>query len=475
MRVNYHPKIWSVLVSTALITGCVTPISPELEMSIAEARWQRSDVSAPASNEWLDEFADASLASTVDQAIDNNYALAQTRYQLEQSWATLATTKAVRLPSVSLTIDGSTRRIGAGPQNNNFGGNAGGDAIDSFGLGLDIRWQADIWGELSAATRAAALTFAAQEAGFLDQRRRLVADVSRSWFNLAAANEQVAVAKEQLTNARQSLDIVEGGYRSGLNEALDLYLARNATAQAENNLRNREQLALEAATTLQLLAARNPGKALMETPTLIDADAPIGFGVPSEMVTRRGDLQQAWLNLLSANADLAVAHKQRFPSLNLVASASDSADKFIDVFDGQPLGWVLLGTLVQPVFEGGRLKAISERARARVLELEQRYLELVNAAFGEVENAISRRAALNARYTAAEQALNDAETALTLSLEQYQRGLVNYATVLESQQRAFDARVGVVDLRNQKLQNRIDLHQALGGSYGAEDQLEASL
>lgn len=463
------------LIATSFAAGCVAPIPAERRNAITEARWQRSDLQQTGSNAWLQSFADKALLSTVDTAIADNYGLAQEALRLDQSWATLSTTKAARLPTVSLSIDGSTRIIGAGPQNNNFGGNDGGEPIDSFGLGLDVRWQADIWGELSAANRSAALSYAAGEASFIDLRRQLVANVSRAWFGVAAANEQVDVADQQLTNSRESLDIVESGYKAGLNEALDLYLARNAVAQAENNLASRQQLALEATANLQLLLAKNPGKPLALTPKLVEVDTPVGLGLPTEMVTRRADLQQAWLDLLAANADLAVAHKQRFPALTISGNVSDSADKFIDVFDKDPIGWSLVGTLVQPIFEAGRRKAITESARSRMLELEQRYLELVNNAFAEVENAISQQDALTKRYAAATRALNDAESALTLSLEQYQLGLINYATVLEAQSRAFNARITTVELRNQKLQNRIDLHEALGGPFGPTDTMEARL
>ncbi|MEM7765444.1 MAG: TolC family protein [Pseudomonadota bacterium] len=463
----------------ALVTGaCVSPVPESLRAANGETRWVRavdSDATGEVSEAWLTTLGDAELEATIGQALSNNYALAQAAARMEQAWFTLKTTRAASLPAVSLTLDSSRRRIGAGPQNNNFGGSAGGEPIDVFGLGLDIVWQADIWRELSAANRSAALTYAAAEAAYLDQRRRLVASVARNWFALAAARAQVEVAALRVANAKDSLEIVESGYRSGINEALDLYLARNTLANAENNLAASEQIVAETEATYQLLRANYPGTPVEATPTLRDVDQRPQLGLPATLVTRRADLQQAWLNLLAANADLAVAHKQRFPSITLRAGSSDSADLFPDVFDGTPLGWTLIGTVIQPVWEAGRLRANTDRARARMRELEYLYLEAANQAFAEVENAISQHDALALRIGAAQQGLVDAESALRLSLEQYQSGLVNYATVLESQRRAFDARATMVDLRNQRLQNRVDLFEALGGAYNGSDHMDAKL
>ena len=101
-------------------------------------------------------------------------------------------------------------------------------------------------------------------------------------------------------------------------------------------------------------------------------------------------------------------------------------------------------------------------------QAEQQYLDLVYRAFADVENAISRSESLKERYESFLDAETNSAAALNLALEQYQRGLVPYTTVLESQRQAFDAEATVVELRNQLLQNRIDLYLALGGDFATD-------
>ncbi len=202
-----------------------------------------------------------------------------------------------------------------------------------------------------------------------------------------------------------------------------------------------------------------------ELPVITD---PLPAGLPSELLTRRPDVQEAWLNLLAADADLASAHKARFPSLSLVGSSGITSLEFSDLLDGDNSFWNLAGGVTQPLFSAGRLRAFEDQAAARVELAESQYLQLVYRAFADVENSISRSSSLQKRYESFLEAETNSRAALELALEQYQRGLVSYTTVLESQRQAFDAEATVVQLRNQLLQNRISLFLSLGGEFSTE-------
>jgi outer membrane protein TolC len=224
----------------------------------------------------------------------------------------------------------------------------------------------------------------------------------------------------------------------------------------------------ETIADLQLSLARYPDGHMEIQRTLPVIEEPIPTGLPSELLMRRTDVQEAWLNLLAADASLAAAHKARFPSLSLVGSGGATSVEFADLLDGSSAVWSITGGLTQPLFNAGRLEALEEQAAARVQQAEQQYLDLVFRAFADVENTISRTTSLRERYESFLDAESNSGAALTLALEQYQRGLVTYTTVLESQRQAFDAEATVVQLRNQLLQNRITLYLALGGEFSTE-------
>ena len=168
---------------------------------------------------------------------------------------------------------------------------------------------------------------------------------------------------------------------------------------------------------------------------------------------------------MATDASLAYAHKQRFPSLNLTASLSDSTDRVSDLFSPSSLAWSLLGSISAPIFEGGRLQANEEIARLNTQKQEQQYLQTLYDAFGDVENAISQQQSLKAQYTSTLEAQKNALAAEQLSFEQYQSGLVTYTTVLDAQDRSFDAQSSLIQIKNQLIANRINLHVALGGDF----------
>lgn len=450
----------AVLALASACSGCaqtaVSDAAANVEMPDA---WTRDGGEGSTVDNWLKDFDDPELERLVAEAIDKNYQLREERARLAQAEQAVIATRADRFPALDLSLGAS--RSGAGSDD---------DArvrSTSYDASLGLFWDADLWGRLSAAQQTAQLELQAQRARVQLVERELAATTAKSLFAVMQARQLLDVARRRLENVKQSEEIVASGYRQGLNDALDLYLARNQVERQQASLAQQEQLALEAIADLQLTLARYPDGQMHiagELPVLATA---IPSGLPSDLLLRRADLQEAWLSLLAADANLAAAHKARFPRLTLFGSGGVASLEFADLLDGEGSAWSLIGDLSQPVFQGGRLAAQERIAAAQLRQAEQRYLDLVYRAFADVENAISRMLSLNERYRSFLDAERNASAALTLALEQYQRGLVSYTTVLESQRQFFDAEATVVELRNQLLQNRIDLYLALGGEYAA--------
>jgi NodT family efflux transporter outer membrane factor (OMF) lipoprotein len=416
--------------------------------------WARVGDEGSVNVDWVRSFNDPQMVSLIGEAVATNYELQQERIRLFQAEQTVRITRADRFPSLDVSLGGSRR---------------GGDAptTESYDASIGGRWNVDLWGRLSKEQKAAQLSLAAQRARLESAERDLAARTAASMFEVMEAKQLLAVAEQRLSNVTESHDIVASGYRQGLNDALDLYLARNTVERQQANYAQQQQTYLESIANLQLALARYPDGEMDIEGSLPVLNDPISAGLPSELLTRRADLQEAWLNLLAADADLAAAHKARFPSLTLVGNTGITSTEFSDLLDGGTSGWSIAADLVQPLFNAGRLKALEEQALARVQIAEQQYLSLVYRAFAEVENAISRSESLRQRYESFLEAEANSRAALELALEQYQRGLISYTTVLQSQQQAFDAEATVVQLRSQLVQNRIALYLALGGEFSA--------
>lgn len=451
--------IATILVS---LSGCAqSAITNDSKAVESPQAWARDGHPGSVVENWLTEFDDPLLIDLVSEAISNNYSLERERALLAQAEQTVVIVRANRFPELDVSLGASRRGVQAGNT---------GDRMTSttFNGSLDAFWEVDLWGRLTAEQKSAQLAMQAQRARLALAEREVAAATASALFSVMQERQLLEVAAQRLDNVKQSEEIVSSGYRQGLNDALDLYLARNQVERQQANLAQQEQTLLESIAELQLIVARYPDGQMRIGGALPVINSPIPTGLPSELLMRRSDLQQAWLDLLAADANLAAAHKARFPRLALIGSAGVASLEFADLLDGDGTTWSLLGSVTQPLFQGGRIAAQERFAAELVRQAEQQYLDLVYRAFADVENAISRAASLNDRYTSFLDAETNASAALTLALEQYQRGLVSYTTVLESQRQAFDAEATVVELRNQLLQNRIDLYLALGGEFAAE-------
>ncbi|MFT5351993.1 MAG: multidrug efflux system outer membrane protein, partial [Gammaproteobacteria bacterium] len=445
---KYFISKFCVVLAAVLVAGCtITGISPDIKEQDLPGSWNNIVEHDSVNNDWLTTLGDEALVEQVAIAMKQNYQLATQAARVEEARQGLIISGAARYPELSLSLDASRRRSIINETASTTGSN--------FAIGLDLAFEIDVWGKLGDAAKQASLNLLAQEALYKDAQHNLAANVARAWFNVISANQSLTLFQERLANLKVDMDIIERAYRQGLNTSLDVYLTRATVAQERARIAQQQQLLSENKVALQLLLADYPNGQLAVNKTLAVLDEAIPLGLPSELVSRRPDLQQSWMNLLAADAGLAIAHKQRFPRLSLVASGSDVSSEIGSLLNGSTLAWSLLGNLTQPVFNAGRLKALEEQARSRVIQLEKLYLDSLFLAFSEVENAISRNAALAEQYQATLASEKNAVLALTLAFEQYQRGLVTYTTVLESQRRAFDAQSTVIDLRNQLLQNRI--------------------
>lgn len=450
-----------VVVLSLVAGGCsVSGISTEPETLPYPVDWARGGAEGAVDTDWLKSFDDPQLEALVGEAVAGNFDFRAEAARLESTRQQVVIARADRLPALDASLDGSRR------ESEDAAGNR--TTIDAWDASLGGRWEADLWGRLSRRQQAAELALAAQEARLQAVERNVAGITAGQYFDAIEARELLAVAQRRLDNALASRDIVASGYRLGLNDALDLYLARSQVERERANLAQQQQQVLEKTADLQLSLARYPDGTLVidrQLPVLPD---PIPAGLPSDLLTRRPDIREAWLGLLAADAELAAAHKARFPSLSLVGSAGVASDEFASLVDDGASAWSIAFGLTQPLFQAGRLAALEQQALARVRIAEQGYLDLVYRAFADVENAISRAASLDERYDALLDAERNAKAALDLALEQYQRGLVSYTIVLESQRQAFDAEATVVQLRNQRLQNRIALYLALGGDFATK-------
>ena len=161
----------------------------------------------------------------------------------------------------------------------------------------------------------------------------------------------------------------------------------------------------------------------------------------------------------------AAAHADRFPRLTLTGDIGTRSNELNNLVSSDYLVWSVFGGLSAPLFDSGRLEAEEERAVANIKIAEANYNQALLTAFQEVEEGLINETLLQEQESALKTASEESIEAENLAFDQYQSGLLEFITVLESQRRSFDAQSTEIEVRNQRLQNRINLYLALGGAF----------
>ncbi|MDP7593257.1 MAG: TolC family protein [Litorilituus sp.] len=454
--------------STSLFSCSSTDeLNIDLPTSYTPGNWSTDSdsLTSQIKENWFEELQNDQIHQLVELALKQNFQLKQQALAIDIKKQQLIIAGSALWPSLDVGLSGNRRKVIS---------NSATSYSTNVSLDLNLKYELDLWGKLSDSEQQANLELMAQQASYTQAKQQLVADVIIAWFSAIEANQLVVLYKKRAHNTQQNLLIIESGYQQGLNSALDVYLSRNEV--------NNELARITEQQTKKTLAIRQLEQLLGEYPTgklLVEVDLPevtsnIPLGLPSELVTRKPELLASWYQLLAKNSALAYAHKQRFPSVSLMASISDEQDDVSDLLSSSLLGWSLLGNLAMPIFNAGKLEANEERTRIELKQAEQGYLSTLHTAFVVVENAVTQEASLNERYQVMLKAQLNAIAAQTLSFEQYQSGLVNYTTVLDAQSRSYDAQSTVIQLQNQLIINRVNLHIALGGNFSESSITESN-
>jgi outer membrane protein, multidrug efflux system len=467
----------NVLLSFAvagLLAGCAA-VSPESRMGEAGApgAWAASkEARAGIDRKWVGKIGGRELRALVDEALSNNQNLKAAAARVDRASAEAKIAGAGRLPS--LGFGGAANR-----QRQNFigfpggGGGPASSIFEQFGVNLNAAWEADVWGRVKAGQEAAIADAQARQYEYEAARVSIAGQVTKAWLALGEANEQVTLAETAVKAAgvladavRERFDraIADGG---GTASQVRLTEAERATRRAA--LAQRKQERERVLRQLEILLGKYPSGTLAAGAQLPVFPSATPAGLPSELLQRRPDILAAERSLASSGRRVKERKLARFPSLSLTGSGGTNSDSLSDVLRTDTLIWSLGGSLSQPIFEGGRLASGVESATAEEQEQAAMLRKTVLDAFSEVEQALVAETFLAERERAAKQAAALAEEAATRASQEYSAGTGDVLTLIDATTFQIDSASQYAAIRRMRLENRIDLHLALGGDFRASN------
>ena len=394
---------------------------------------------------WLETFNDPQLEVLVDEALRNNLDLRIAAAQVDSAAASAVIAGARLKPTVDLGI-GAT---GSGTT-----AEASGDA----GLGLSTTWEIDIWGKLASGSAASEASFAAAQANYEFARQSLAAQTAKAWFIATQARMLLDLGLKTVDLYRQTLELVDLKHEVGQVTRQDISLARADLASAQEAHRQAEAADRQARRSLELLLGRYPAAEIEAHSEMSPLPQPVPVGLPSDRLERRPDLIAAENNVAAAFFLTEQAEAAKLPSFAITAGVGASSDVSDLIFD-------LGAGMFAPLFRGGALEAQVEQADAQQRAAVASYGKAVLKAFEEVEAALTNERLLGERESYLEVVLDESTEAWELAKAQYEVGKIDLLSVLQMQARVVGARIGLVNIRSDRMIDRVNLHLALGGSF----------
>ncbi len=406
---------------------------------------------------WVSSLNSPALEKLVQEAEENNFGL-EAAYQSTRAAASAARiSKSLRIPSLSASLRSSTSESMA-----NFSPPVSVES-DSHSLGLSARWEFDLWNRLGLEASSAEAQYHASQYELQAFRLSLASQVARSWFASIEAKQQYELAAASAKSFDSNLETLEKRYSRGISDAFDLRLTRAQVATARATAHSRRQQMDASIRLLETLLGRYPSAKLVVQADLPPLNPTPSAGIPAELLARRPDVLAQQNRLASAFALEKSAQRNWLPSISLTASDGTLSNSFSDLLDKDFNVWSIVGDASMALFQGGRLEAQREQLNANQLSQLAKYNELVLHAFREVETALRSETDLASLEEQSKISAHENQQAEQQAWQLYERGLVDITAVLDAERRSFNARSQLISVQTQRLQNRINLHVALGG------------
>ena len=391
---------------------------------------------------WRDFFADKNLQALIDTALANNSDMVTAKLRIDEANASLKAARLAYVPGLDVSPNAAY-----GYDIDAKGGSW------SFQLPVNASWQVDIFGKLTNAKRRQLAAYMQSNEYARAVQAQLVATVAIQYYSLLALDAQYEIYKETEKNWRENVRVTEQLLEAGRYTADAVYQAQSNYYSVCNNLLDIRQQLHQTENQMCSLLGKVSGTPI-ERGSIEDWTSPemIDVGIPVEVLSNRPDVKQAEYQFAQAFYTTNGARSAMYPSITITGSL-DFYSMIVNA----------VGSLVEPIFQQGQLRANLKIAKAQQAEAEVAFRQSIIDAGIEVNNTmIALRTAQDKTANYAAQ-VSSLEKAVKAAQDKMQDKNSTYLEVLTAQQSLLTAQVARISNRLSEISEVITLYQALGG------------
>ena len=445
------------------LVGCMSfipayerPTAPVAAAYPPELTSAGGNSAAAADIEWQRYFTDARLKRLVEIALANNRDLRVAVLNIEQARAAYQIKRADELPSLGAGL--TAQRSAA----------SNGGLVNTYAVGFQLSgYELDFFGRVRSLSQAALAQYLATEASRKTVQIMLIATVANTYIGLLADDELLRVTRETLQTREDSFRLTQLKFDNGASSELDFRQAEQLLEGARATLaQTQRQRALDENALVLLLGQALPADLPVAQPLAAQQGlAELPAGLPSDLLTRRPDVLAAEQQLLAANANIGAARAAFFPRISLTANAGSASTELSGLFKSGSFALTGTATLLQPIFDAGRIQANLDVAKVNKDIAIAQYEKAIQTAFREVSDSLAGRATLGEQLRAQTAQANAAQRSYKLADLRYRNGASSYLDVLDAQRNLFAAQQATVQVQALQAQNLVTLYKVLGGGW----------
>jgi len=455
-----------LLVGAAALGGCfvsrVDTRTPELPLP--DSLPSEAAQTTPLPDPWWKIFGDQTLDGLVDEALAHNPDVAIAAARVAEARAALRITNADRLPT--LDVEGVATRS----KDSTFVNQRADRYRTVYTVQGAVGYELDLWGKFQRASESARALLLNTEYGREATKLSLTGEVARGYFGLIAAAEQLARGRDTLATREEALRLERLRFDAGESDEFTYKRAEADAAATRVSVHRIEREVVERSNALGILLGRSPQDLVDRAISLQGISLPpatnLPPALPSSVLERRPDIGAAEAALSAAAADIGVARAQLFPSISLTGLFGSLSPQLSDLFTEPAEAWSARGGLLQPIFEGGRLRANVARAEAVREQRRAEYARTVQNAFREVLDALQGQMLIAGVRDANAEQVAALARATELAELRYGQGDIAYLELLDVRRGLYQAQIDLVAAQRDALLNTVDLALAVGGGLG---------
>ncbi len=412
---------------------------------------------------WWAVFGDPELRTLIQQALSENNDVRIAATRILQARARFDSTRSHQFPEVT---GGASVRRERTPTRRQGGVELPASTDNLLRLDALLSWEIDFWGKYRRATEAERANLLGARWAARAVLVSVVDLVASGYFTLRELDLELAIARRTLAARQQSLQLTRVQEQGGVASLLDVSEAEVLVRTAAAVITDTERRAEQQENALSVLLGQNPGP-IPRGLALVDQPEPpaVPAGLPSRLLERRPDIQQAEQALVAANARIGVARAAYYPEILLTTDGGVQSHALSQLISGPATLWSVAGDMVQRIFDAGRVRAKVRLTEAQKLELVYAYRQTVLQALREVSDAlVGYRKAREFREQLVQLVASTGEAA-RLSDVRFRGGVASYLEVLTNQTNFFDAELRLAQARLNELLALVQLYSALGGGW----------